>query len=330
MSDNSEKNNQGTVEAAVPEPRKRGCAAHCKRFWWAYLIGFIVVVLVVVLPVIYVGYPNIAQRDVNRSTLEITEMEITDPAPESFHIRLTQVIGSKSKYHPILDAFNADVSLPDNEQPFLKLDVPSVKAVDGAVAKIDQDVSLPNADAFAAFSLAVMKQEDVSMIIHGRTGLREGSLPKTTVNYDKTVTLKGLNGLKGFNVTDFDLITPALDDGTNMRGNVFIPNPSVMTLTMGNLTLNLSVDGEPIGQSFMNNVVIRPGDNNVEMTSKVNQAKVLGLIAGRSAPYRDGILPIEIVGESARYNGEDLPYYTKALASNRLHVDLNVGAVLFE
>lgn len=29
--------------------------AHCKRFWWIYLIAFIIVVLVVVLPV-YVDY----------------------------------------------------------------------------------------------------------------------------------------------------------------------------------------------------------------------------------------------------------------------------------
>ncbi|EEP81897.1 predicted protein [Uncinocarpus reesii 1704] len=327
MSDNLDKSHHDAVETAAPPTKKRGCAAHCKRFWWAYVIGFIVVLLVVILPVIYVGYPNIAQRDVNRSTLEITEMEITDPSPDSFHIRLTQVIGSKSKYHPNLDAFNADVSLPNSDEPFLKLNVPAVKAVDGAVAKIDQDVDLPNGDAFAAYSLAVMKQEEVSMIVFGETGLKEGSLPKTTVTYNKTVTMKGLNGLKGFNVTEFE-ITPRDDDGNNMRGNVFIPNPSVMTLTMGNLTLSLSVDGKDIGKSFMNNVVIRPGDNNIEMKSKVDQAQVLGLIAGRNARYRNGIVPIDIVGDSAVYNGEDLPYYSKALASNKLHVELNVGAAL--
>lgn len=177
------------------------------------------------------GYPNIAQRDVNRSTLEITEMEITDPAPDSFHIRLTQVIGSKSSHHPNLDAFEAKISLPEKE-PFMSLQVPPVKAEDGAIAKIDQDASLPDGDAFAEYALAVMKQEEVKMIVKGKTGLKLGSLPKTTVTYDKTVTMKALNGLKGFNVTEFELVTPARADGTNMIGNVLIPNPSVMSLTM--------------------------------------------------------------------------------------------------
>lgn len=42
----------------------------------------------------------------------------------------------------------------------------------------------------------------------------------------------GLNGLDGLNVTDAKLIQPKEKDGTNMRGNVFIPNPSVMTIAM--------------------------------------------------------------------------------------------------
>lgn len=28
--------------------KKRGCVAHCKRFWWAHLIGFICIVVLVV------------------------------------------------------------------------------------------------------------------------------------------------------------------------------------------------------------------------------------------------------------------------------------------
>jgi hypothetical protein len=32
----------------VPQ-KKRGCGAHCKRFWWAYLISTLAIVLLVVL-----------------------------------------------------------------------------------------------------------------------------------------------------------------------------------------------------------------------------------------------------------------------------------------
>lgn len=42
---------KGVVTQSENAPvKKRGCGNHCKRFWWAYLAGFIVVaVLVVVL-----------------------------------------------------------------------------------------------------------------------------------------------------------------------------------------------------------------------------------------------------------------------------------------
>ncbi len=40
-----------TVEAenvVDKKPRRRGCIGHCLKFWWAYLITFIAVVILVV------------------------------------------------------------------------------------------------------------------------------------------------------------------------------------------------------------------------------------------------------------------------------------------
>lgn len=36
------------TENVVEKPRKRGCAGHCLKFWWAYLIALIVIVVIVV------------------------------------------------------------------------------------------------------------------------------------------------------------------------------------------------------------------------------------------------------------------------------------------
>lgn len=41
----------------------------------------------------------------------------------------------------------------------------------------------------------------------------------------------GLNKLKGFDVTDFHILLKSVND-RNMNGTVYIPNPSVMTITM--------------------------------------------------------------------------------------------------
>ncbi|KAL2371386.1 hypothetical protein RJZ57_004166 [Blastomyces gilchristii] len=300
--------------------------ASFKRFWWLYLGIFIAVVLVIILPVIYVGYPNIAQREVNRSTLTINSMEITDPTPDSFRIKVDQTIGSKSKFHPQLDAFNATIATAGSGKPFITLEVPPVKASDGANAVIDQIV-MPDLESFTDYSIQVMKSETVDLEITGRTGLKEGSLPKTTVDYHKVITMKGLNALKGFEVKHFELASKQ-PDGSNMIGEVFIPNPSVLTPTLGDVTLELSVDGTKIGTAKLPGLVIRPGDNLVQMRSTVELTKIFPFVNGDDAKYKNGVIPVTIVGKSAVYDGKELPYFTAALSSNTLHIELDLAPLL--
>ena len=136
-----------------------------------------------------------------------------------------------------------------------------------------------------------------------------------------------------------------------MNGTVYIPNPSVMTINMvclygtlpttkidltsysliqGNLTLDLSVAGKPMGQSYLDNLVLKPGNNTVPMTSTVDQSAIIKMITSDDNPYKDGLVPFDIVGNSSFYNGKELPYFTKALASNNLTVHLNVTKALAE
>ena len=110
-----------------------------------------------------------------------------------------------------------------------------------------------------------------------------------------------------------------------MLGTVSIPNPSILTLTMGNVTLNNYVDGTFIGTSLLPNLVLKPGENLVEMESKVNQTYVIEAVVGR---YRDGMLPVEIRGERVESEGGRLPYFEEALKEVRLNVVLDVGRAL--
>lgn len=59
------------------------------------------------------------------------------------------------------------------------------------------------------------------------------------------------------------------------------------------------------------------------MESIVDQAHILSLIGGKGK-YSKGVVPIDIVGNSSVYHGEELPYFTEALASNKLRVDLDI------
>ncbi|KAL2821722.1 hypothetical protein BDW59DRAFT_108651 [Aspergillus cavernicola] len=298
--------------------------AHFRKWWWAHLIALVVVVLVVALPLVYVGYPNIAQGDISDSTLSVESMVISDPSPDRFQLNQRQVIGTDSIFHPKIYEFDAEVSLAGSPV-FATVTVPSTRADDGVVVDInDQYVDLTDADAFAGFSTAVMMNEEFELNIYGRPGLKLGALPKIHVNYNKTVTMKGLNRLQGFGIEVH--LDPDRDDGNNANGTVFIPNPSVLQLSMGNVTMDVSSNGTALGQSFLNDLVLNPGNNTVPMVAFLNNTRLFPILG--ALPEGVTTIPLTIVGSSSVYNGEEIPYFTAALAANTLNVDLDILEVL--
>ncbi|KAL2798285.1 hypothetical protein BJX66DRAFT_56442 [Aspergillus keveii] len=313
-------------EVAVPGATKptffTKVKTHFKKWWWVHLIIFCACFLIIALPLVYVGYPNIAQDDINDSTLRVESMVITDPTPESFQLDQKQTIGSGSIFHPKIYEFEAEVSL-QGSRPFATATVPEVvSAKDNTPVRIQQRLDLTDPDQFAAFSTAVMMNEEFNLGVYGRPDLKLGALPKIDVKYNKTVTMKGLNRLSGFKIEQLNL-DPGREDGNNANGTVFIPNPSVLQLSMGNLTLDVSSNGTYLGQSFLNDLVLVPGDNRVPMLSSLNNTRLLAALRGGSTT-----IPLTIVGNSSVYNGQEIPYFTAALAANELTVDLDLLEVL--
>ncbi|OJJ47923.1 hypothetical protein ASPZODRAFT_131533 [Penicilliopsis zonata CBS 506.65] len=317
----------------VPAPVKRSCGArfvaHYKKWWWVHLIVFVAVFLIIALPVVYVGYPHIAQSDVNKSTLNVTSMVVTNPTPESFHIDQVQVIGSHVAYHPQLYAFNASISLA-GAASFASALIPAVKAINGATVTVNQELDVTSLSAFTDFTTAFLLNEEVGLNIYGKPHLKLGGLPEITVTYNKTATMKGLNKFKGFTLTDYSLVAPANSNGTNFKGTAIIPNASPATFSFGNVTLQLAANGTHIGESYLQDLVVKPGNNSVFMTSTVNETIVVDLMFGTDAPYPDGIVPIVITADAANasvYDGKVLSYYSHALAENTMNIKLNLSSL---
>ncbi|KAL8774247.1 MAG: hypothetical protein Q9209_000998 [Squamulea sp. 1 TL-2023] len=343
---------QSDVREITSEKGKRSFGAklkaHFRRFWWLHLIIFIASTLIIVLCLVYVAIPRISQDGVNESTLEIQSLELSNPTANSFHLKQTAKLTNHNKYHPRLDAFNASLSVGGAEdRPYAYVELPKVHATETTYTHVDQEVQITDMDAFIDYNTQLLTKESVDLVVKGRTKLHQMRLPATTVDYHKTISMKGirhpyldtcpylakliqttgLNGLSGFNVTSFSIKLIPEPDGANMVGEVLIPNPSVLTISMGNVTFNNFVDGTFIGTSLLSDLVLKPGDNNVAMRSTVNQTFVIETMMGK---YRNGMLPVDIVGNSSVYEGEHLPYFEKALQANRQHIVLNVGAALAE
>lgn len=110
-----------------------------------------------------------------------------------------------------------------------------------------------------------------------------------------------------------------------MLATVHIPNPSVLTLDLGNVTMNLGVAGKSIGYALLPDLVLRPGTNTVPMQARVDQPTLLTMVL---STYKNGVVPLEITGNSSVRGDTHLTYYEEAVKANTIKLDLDAGPAL--
>ena len=140
--------------------------------------------------------------------------------------------------------------------------------------------------------------------------------------------LPGLNGFKGLKVEDAKVDITAFE-GENFSGFAVIPNPSILSLELGNTTFYNMLDGKTIGELNIDNMQLVPGDNRVALRAKIDQAPVLTALSKRPA-CETGILDMELIGKEVINKGQNLTYFSEALAQAPQVVPLNVAEALPE
>ncbi|POS85818.1 hypothetical protein EPUL_003409 [Erysiphe pulchra] len=116
----------------------------------------------------------------------------------------------------------------------------------------------------------------------------------------------------------------ATDGEPNMSGQSTIFNPSVLTAEMGNVTFSLSTaKAGLVGNSTIENLTIRPGQNRFYLTSIIDKYKI-----AKSMDISTGMVVLVVKGSSVIYNGEHIPYYEKALSRHEIVLALNVTEIL--
>lgn len=273
--------------------------------------------------------------------MEITNLVVINPTPNSIHLVQDAISRSTSPYHPWLDPFNVSIGLL-GAPAYGIVGLPGLTSGDHVPVHIEQDVQLIDPDAFADYNVALITSQSIQQTITGSTWLHEGSLPATDVSYNKQPTIVGrsnnprpclvcmltqigFNNLTGLNITQFAISLAPQSDGTNINGTLLIPNPTIITVAMGNVTFNTFVNDTLIGNATIQDFVLKPGNNSYSMRGVTDQVTVLSMLQNN---YPSGILPVRIVGNSSIYNGQHLTYYEKALQANTQHLNLNVGAAL--
>jgi hypothetical protein len=193
-----------------PPPKQSKIKAHFRKFWWLHLISFIIGTILVTLLLyenpllvllriltryrIFVGMPNIAQNGINNAKLSMISQVATEPTTKSIRLKMITLSKSSSPFHPWLDEFQASLFLENTEPniiPFGHITIPRVKADAVSQITVDQVMEIANDDQFAEYNKLVMKSKTYRVAIRGRTGLKEGAFPKTTINFNKVIESPG-------------------------------------------------------------------------------------------------------------------------------------------
>lgn len=141
-----------------------------------------------------------------------------------------------------------------------------------------------------------------------------------------------LNQFKRFAVEDSSLLLKPRKDGTNLVGNAVLPNPSVLTIEIGTIFLDVKSGDLVIGNATVADLTIKPGPNKQPLTGILdlhiifkNLSKVF---ASQAKSLRNGTLSLDTVTRSVKWNNTLVPYYTKAMSELTLTADVALGDIL--
>ncbi|KAF8534141.1 hypothetical protein BDD12DRAFT_896940 [Trichophaea hybrida] len=254
--------------------------------WSLMGFGVAVLVMIITIPVVYVGFPAMAQKAINRANVDISSLSITGAKPNSVDLLIELKFLSDVQYDPYgeysdfqLIAKNTNSSdqkkfasnIPGRTtQPNLLgwLQKPKSKALvsdaekvaklignDGGRFKI-QDV---NAWGKVLEALAYEKG-GVEVDIQGQIKIQSGGL-KALVNLEKTVSLAGIGGLY-MDVTKYDVL----------KGNKYftvqfdLQSNSSTRIEFGRVNFELLFGLTPIGNATIQQFAVLPG--NKTMTAR--------------------------------------------------------------
>lgn len=318
------------VEVFEERPKRGKFITFVRKWWWALLIAQAVILLVSLPPLFLVGIPRIIQHKVDAAVLTVDGISALNTRTDAITLSINSSVSSSNSIHATIDAFTAVMYLEDQlpHTPFATLQMPQTET-GLSIVNITQEISTvgDTAQAFLDYNAALLWNETIRMTVKGETYVRVKGLKATKVNFQKTVTLPGINGFKGLKVTSADITTTGDSRGDNFHGFVDIPNASILTLEIGNASFANNLNGTRIGTLFIDNMLLYPGINNLSIRANITQAPVL--LAVTSLPYcQTGILPFELFGETVVNHGQSLPYFAHALSLHAQLSEVDVGTAL--
>ncbi|KAB8199462.1 hypothetical protein BDV34DRAFT_231199 [Aspergillus parasiticus] len=298
--------------------KRQSLRRHCAKFRWFYILG-VVVVLSIMLPVFFlVILRAIVQRILNQSNLVLTSADIMNPRPHSVNLTINSTLHLPVDIPVRIDplTLNLGSGPGSSNSPFAQVYIPGTTVGGTAVLGVQSQTTQLNNQQWLEYVRSMIFEETVVMSVVARVNTFLGIL-KSNVVFNKEIEQKGLNSFSGFSIQHPRLLLPAADNGTNFIATVSLRNPSVMTLEIGTVVLDLKISEGIIGNATLKGLIIQPGNQSTPLYGILDLQSMKSnagtIIKSQSNPLKNGYLLIDSVVKLVTYDGVEVPYYTDAM-----------------
>ncbi|KAL2870926.1 DUF3712 domain-containing protein [Aspergillus lucknowensis] len=321
----------------VDEPKKKTkkerFRRHCARFWCCYLFWNIIF-LAIFLPIFFlVVIPAVAQLVVNKSTLLLVSAAIMEPRPDSVVLTLQAALDLPIILPVRIDPFNLEVYDKDREgnNTIFSARLPGQTLKGNTTMGIEDRYTPVNVPLWTDYVYEVVVQKNAPLPVRGATTAYLGKL-ESHVTVQKDIQQNTLNSFTGFSIDNPRLLLPAREDGVNLIASAILPNPSLITLQIGDTILDLKSGNLTLGNATIHDLTLHPGNHSVPVEGTIDIAYLLQnlgpILKTQGDALRNGVLRLDSVGRSVSFQGTEVPYYTAAMQKLTLTADVGLGGLL--
>ncbi|KAH8694961.1 hypothetical protein BGW36DRAFT_428860 [Talaromyces proteolyticus] len=302
---------------AAPLTKWQKVKRHYRRFWICYLIGAIIIAAIL-LPILFIFIiPRIAQDLLNSGSIVIDFAHILQPTNNSVVLNIGSHVYVPGPFTVSTDPLQLQLYVPEvgSDYPMALLDMPEDRIHKNTSMNTvgNQFTPFMNYTSWHEFVHNTIFLDSGGLGLKGSVRTQLGKIKKFTLDLNKVVPSKALNQFKGFTI-DSAALVPTQSDGSNLLANATLPNQSVLTLEIGNTSVNIMSGDLVIATGMIENLFLQPGNNTFAIRGKANLTNLienLGDLLKYQGPYiKNGNLELTTHVTNIEYNGSRVPYYS--------------------
>ncbi|KAG0263532.1 hypothetical protein DFQ27_001692 [Actinomortierella ambigua] len=232
-----------------------------RRFWMCCIPTTIITIVVAVVLALYVIMPKIAQGLMNKSAINLHQIDITAPTESKMSVAMKGKMENTGPFHAEI-SFPEPVQVSWNGAVLGTTTIPGKSSASGGSGDLDvvSDFTVTDAAKFAEFSSYMLNSESFIWKLDGKLNVKALGHTVKGLDLSKEIKVSAFNGLQNIKIEKFSL--PGDDPtgkGINVEITTSVTNPSSIQMDMGTLTLAISYKNTFMGLVSTDNLVMVRG-----------------------------------------------------------------------